>query len=119
MDLARSFSDSLQRHRDTFAAAEQYQAQAIQLLDAVKHSLQSGGKVVFMGNGGSAADCQHLAAEFMVRSLFAAFAKAEDDEDKDDAKEKAEDESDTGDKAVDTDEEPEKKGVRNRSRGVA
>ena len=67
MDMARSFSDSLQRHRETFAAAEQYQAQALELLQAVLHSLQRGGKVVFMGNGGSAADSQHLAAEFMVR----------------------------------------------------
>ncbi len=41
------------------------------------------------------------------------------EEDNDDAKEKAEEESDTGDKAVDTDEEPEKKGARNRSRGIA
>lgn len=41
------------------------------------------------------------------------------DKDDDDAKEKAEEESDTGDKAVETDEEPEKKGVRNRSRGIA
>ncbi len=46
--------------------------------------------------------------------------QAEDEEkDDDDAKEKAEEESDTGDKAVETDEEPEKKGVRNRSRGIA
>lgn len=46
--------------------------------------------------------------------------KAEDkDKDDADAKEKAEEESDTGDKAVETDEEPEKKGVRNRSRGLA
>ena len=29
--------------------------------------LANGGKVVWMGNGGSAADAQHLAAEFMVR----------------------------------------------------
>jgi D-sedoheptulose 7-phosphate isomerase len=67
MNLASTFSDSLQRHRETFASAEQYQAQAIELLQAVKSSLQRGGKVVFMGNGGSAADSQHLAAEFMVR----------------------------------------------------
>lgn len=30
-------------------------------------ALQSGGKICFMGNGGSAADCQHLAAEFVGR----------------------------------------------------
>ncbi|GAC1702531.1 MAG: D-sedoheptulose 7-phosphate isomerase [Candidatus Acidiferrum sp.] len=30
-------------------------------------ALQAGGKVVFFGNGGSAADAQHLAAELVVR----------------------------------------------------
>lgn len=32
-------------------------------------SLRSGGKVIFFGNGGSAADAQHLAAEFTGRYL--------------------------------------------------
>jgi D-sedoheptulose 7-phosphate isomerase len=32
-------------------------------------SLRAGGKVLFMGNGGSAADAQHLAAEFTGRYL--------------------------------------------------
>lgn len=44
--------------------------------------------------------------------------KAEDEE-SEDGKQKAEEESDTGDKAVETDQEPEKKGVRNRSRGIS
>lgn len=33
-------------------------------------SLRAGGKVLFMGNGGSAADAQHLAAEFTGRYLL-------------------------------------------------
>jgi len=33
-------------------------------------SLQSGGKVLLFGNGGSAADAQHLAAEFVNRFLY-------------------------------------------------
>lgn len=33
----------------------------------ITKSLKSGGKVIFCGNGGSAADAQHLAAELMVR----------------------------------------------------
>ncbi len=37
------------------------------LADAVLDCLRNGGKILWMGNGGSAADCQHLAAEFMVR----------------------------------------------------
>ncbi|MEC5143812.1 D-sedoheptulose 7-phosphate isomerase [Chitinophaga sp. 212800010-3] len=35
--------------------------------DAITHSLQSGHKILFCGNGGSAADAQHLAAEFSGR----------------------------------------------------
>lgn len=31
------------------------------------HTLQGGGKILFAGNGGSAADCQHLAGELIVR----------------------------------------------------
>ncbi|MBA4783788.1 MAG: D-sedoheptulose 7-phosphate isomerase [Rhizobiales bacterium] len=33
-------------------------------------SLQSGGKVLFAGNGGSAGDAQHLAGEFLCRFNF-------------------------------------------------
>lgn len=32
-----------------------------------QHTLEAGGKLFFIGNGGSAADSQHLAAEFVVR----------------------------------------------------
>ncbi|MEZ5854306.1 MAG: SIS domain-containing protein [Hyphomicrobiaceae bacterium] len=31
------------------------------------HSLEAGGKILFFGNGGSAADAQHLATELVVR----------------------------------------------------
>jgi len=34
---------------------------------AIADRLKRGGKVLFCGNGGSAADCQHLAAEFVSR----------------------------------------------------
>ena len=37
--------------------------------EIMKRSLQSGGKIMFCGNGGSAADAQHLAAELMGRYL--------------------------------------------------
>jgi len=35
--------------------------------EKIKESLNNNGKVIWMGNGGSAADCQHLAAEFVGR----------------------------------------------------
>ena len=33
-------------------------------------TIKSGGKIIFAGNGGSAADSQHLAAEFVSRFRF-------------------------------------------------
>lgn len=38
-----------------------------ELAALVEGTLRSGGKVLFCGNGGSAADAQHLAAEYVVR----------------------------------------------------
>ena len=35
--------------------------------DLVAESFRKGGKLMICGNGGSAADCQHLAAEFTSR----------------------------------------------------
>src|SRR5687767_5008866 len=37
------------------------------LVEASRKALQTGGKLVFFGNGGSAADAQHLATELTVR----------------------------------------------------
>lgn len=39
----------------------------VRAVDAIAHSFTSGGKLLLCGNGGSAADCQHLAAEFVSR----------------------------------------------------
>ena len=39
----------------------------ISLASEVVRVLESGGKLMFCGNGGSAADAQHLAAEYVVR----------------------------------------------------
>ena len=37
------------------------------VITTIKKKLKKGGKILFCGNGGSAADAQHLAAEFLVR----------------------------------------------------
>jgi len=42
----------------------------LRAVEAWKAALTSGRKVIFCGNGGSAADAQHLAAELMGRFLF-------------------------------------------------
>lgn len=38
-----------------------------QLLARCAQSVRHGGKIIFFGNGGSAADCQHLATELTIR----------------------------------------------------
>ena len=67
MSSQSSFLSALERHRATFALLNRHQDEAEQLLELTRQSLSKGGKVIFLGNGGSAADAQHLAAEFMVR----------------------------------------------------
>lgn len=44
-----------------------FQQKVQEITDAVIYAFQSGKKVMFCGNGGSAADAQHLAAEFSGR----------------------------------------------------
>jgi D-sedoheptulose 7-phosphate isomerase len=39
----------------------------IKVVDACETSLRAGGKLMFCGNGGSAADSQHLATEMLIR----------------------------------------------------
>ena len=41
--------------------------QIIAVVDACETSLRTGGKIMFCGNGGSAADSQHLATELLIR----------------------------------------------------
>lgn len=62
-----SFAAALNRHRAVFSVVDALAEPALKLLALTRHALGSGGKIVFLGNGGSAADSQHLAAEFMVR----------------------------------------------------
>src|SRR3954453_22473556 len=42
-------------------------AAIVEAASLISNCLQSGGKLLFCGNGGSAADAQHLAAEFVGR----------------------------------------------------
>lgn len=65
--IKQSYFSSLERHKKAFELMSGYHDQALALLEACSNCLQDGGKVIWMGNGGSAADAQHLAAEFMVR----------------------------------------------------
>ena len=47
--------------------ANEAAASVIGVVDACEASMRAGGKLFFCGNGGSAADAQHLATEWLVR----------------------------------------------------
>jgi D-sedoheptulose 7-phosphate isomerase len=47
--------------------ATELASEVIRVVDACEASLRAGGKLIFCGNGGSAADAQHLATEMLIR----------------------------------------------------
>lgn len=47
--------------------AQRYASQIVEISQRIIHCYRRGGKVLFCGNGGSAADAQHLAAELVGR----------------------------------------------------
>src|SRR5271154_5967653 len=48
-------------------ADEAIHATLVRAAELTAHAMQAGGKLLVAGNGGSAADAQHLVAEFVVR----------------------------------------------------
>jgi len=47
--------------------AQQYAGRIVDIAGLMARAVNDGGKIMFCGNGGSAADAQHLAAELLVR----------------------------------------------------
>ena len=62
--IARQFQDSAQTKLD---AAEIMAAPIAAAVELMVHSLHANGKIMACGNGGSAADAQHFAAELLNR----------------------------------------------------
>ena len=68
-DVAAHFrrsADTLERAADDL----QLHATVGRIADAVVQALRAGGKLLVAGNGGSAADAQHIAGEFVSRFCF-------------------------------------------------
>jgi D-sedoheptulose 7-phosphate isomerase len=63
--LARSADAASQ-----FAADAEASRVLLGMSDAIAASLRQGGKLLIAGNGGSAADAQHIATEFVVRMSY-------------------------------------------------
>ncbi|HET7813785.1 MAG TPA: SIS domain-containing protein [Candidatus Baltobacteraceae bacterium] len=64
----RGFDDLLADRRGIYDAPH-YRAQCEAIADAMVKALRRGNKILWMGNGGSAAEAQHMAAELSGRFL--------------------------------------------------
>jgi D-sedoheptulose 7-phosphate isomerase len=68
MDLSAFFAAEFAEHAEvTRATQSALPQQFAKLVQACVQSLRNGGKLMLFGNGGSAADAQHLAAELTIR----------------------------------------------------
>lgn len=62
--IKKRFSESIEVKQK---AVERLASRIADAAGKMSDSLKNGGKLIFLGNGGSAADAQHLAAEFVGR----------------------------------------------------
>ncbi len=63
------FKNNLAEHIALFGQLESLDASVTRCGEAMVAVLRGGGKILFCGNGGSAADCQHIAAELTGRFI--------------------------------------------------
>ncbi len=77
LDMTDLREDAVQRYfsrsrdvLDRVAGDRDFLAAVIAIADRVARTLREGGKLLIAGNGGSAADAQHIAAEFLSRFGF-------------------------------------------------
>jgi len=64
---AALFDTALAAHTDTFATLGSLRTHLMAAAEACADAIRGGNKLLFCGNGGSAADAQHLAAELVGR----------------------------------------------------
>lgn len=66
--IVEFLASELDEHTDTLARTRQRVAgEFARLVEVCTEALRAGQKIMFFGNGGSAADAQHLATELVVR----------------------------------------------------
>src|ERR1700751_1429210 len=67
--VIRSIQESISA-KDRLLGSEESVAIIARVSEALVETLQNGNKLILFGNGGSAADAQHIAAEFVGRFAF-------------------------------------------------
>lgn len=67
-DIEEIFRREFEQHESVAGAtAKAVWSEFASVVELMEESLRQGGKLLFFGNGGSAADAQHLAAELVIR----------------------------------------------------
>ena len=67
--MSSLFLENLNQHLTLFSCLESLDEPVARAATIITESLRNGGKLLLCGNGGSAADCQHIAAEFTGRFI--------------------------------------------------
>ena len=67
MELHGGFQENLSEHIEVFSSLVDIEPQVAAVGKTLSTCLRSGRKILIAGNGGSAADCQHFAAELTGR----------------------------------------------------
>ena len=68
MDKSDFFKRSLTESSEVkLKILDSCEGSTIEAIDLIVNMFKNGGKLLLCGNGGSAADCQHIATEFMIR----------------------------------------------------
>jgi len=65
--MAQLFLENLNQHRELFAQLDVLAETVSRSASAIAATIRAGGKLLICGNGGSAGDSQHIAAEFTGR----------------------------------------------------
>jgi D-sedoheptulose 7-phosphate isomerase len=69
-DISAFLQSELAEHRQVFEATQATVGSSfVQACDLIETSIRRGGKLLTFGNGGSAADAQHIASELVIRYL--------------------------------------------------
>ena len=67
MDMDKIIKDSIASHKEALKFLEGSSKKIKEIASLFILAIKNKGKIIFLGNGGSAADAQHLAAEFVGR----------------------------------------------------
>ena len=65
--MKKFFEDNLSHHQEVFSNLLHLSEVILEASELIVSALNKNGKIIFCGNGGSASDSQHLAAEFVGR----------------------------------------------------